>query len=527
VTHPPNDPEPPAIVATPLREGERVTAWRWLIELGLGGAPGSDAASAVLRSNLPQVWQLLREMPIGLVLYDTDFRVVYQNPASEAMTGWRNEEIVGRSPIGAWMPVELTDSATQLLRRQREERVALQGRGEHVRRDGRRAWVKWFTTPLFDGERFLGYLGVHSDISEELRAFAYARETEAQICALIDAAVDIALVQVSARGDISSWSASAQRLFGFNAEEALGCPIGLLMPAEESQRDAPSLADACVTGRPHEREGWLVRQPGDARFWGELSLYPVAGEEGDAPRMALVARDLTARREAGLAQERAQADLSALAHRLMLAEQTSHRRLAQLVHDQLGQTLTALRFTLEGLEAALPADMRQLIDDEWQRAHVLVERCVRDVREVLSELRPQLLQERGLAVALDNELRSGATRSSTPAVRLTVGEGAGQARWPDDVEYAFFMVAREALVNARHHAACREIEVRLELVGPRSLKLSVTDDGCGVPACDQQIKPGHLGLVGMKERAQAIGAEFDVARVDDAGGTRVVLRYAC
>ncbi|HEY8877650.1 MAG TPA: PAS domain S-box protein, partial [Roseateles sp.] len=126
MTHPPDDPEPPAIVATPLREGERVTAWRWLIELGLGDATGSAAASAILRSNLPQVWQLLREMPIGLVLYDADFRVVYQNPASEAMTGWRNEEIVGRSPIGAWMPAELTDPANQLLRRQREERVALQ-----------------------------------------------------------------------------------------------------------------------------------------------------------------------------------------------------------------------------------------------------------------------------------------------------------------------------------------------------------------------------------------------------------------
>jgi PAS domain S-box-containing protein len=527
VNHPPDDRDPPSIVATPLREGELVTAWRWLVELGLGGGLGADTAPTILRSNLPQVWQLLREMPVGLVLYDADFRVVYQNPASEAMTGWRNEEIVGRSPIGAWMPVELTDSAAQLLRRQREERVALQGRGEHRRRDGRRAWVKWFTTPLFDGEQFLGYLGVHSDISEELRAFAYARETEAQIGALIDAAVDLALVQVSAKGDISSWSASAQRLFGFNAQDVLGRPIALLMPAEESRRDALSLTDACVAGRLHEREGWLVRQPGDARFWGGLSLYPVAGGEGDAPRMALVARDLTARREAQLAQQRAQADLSALAHRLMLAEQTSHRRLAQLVHDQLGQTLTALRFTLEGLEAALPAGVRQPLDDEWQRANALVERSVREVREVLSELRPQLLQERGLAVALDNELRSGATRSSRPAVRLTVGDGAGQARWPDDVEYAFFMVAREALVNARHHAACQEIEVCLDLVGPRGLRLSVTDDGCGLPDSDQQIKPGHLGLVGMKERAQAIGAAFDVARVDEAGGTRVVLRYGC
>ena len=106
---------------------------------------------------------------------------------------------------------------------------------------------------------------------------------------------------------------------------------------------------------------------------------------------------------------------------------------------------------------------------------------------------------------------------------LELTDGADGRRWPVDVEYAAFMVAREAIANARQHAGASLIRVMLG--GSRgALSLDVVDDGVGIPTPLVHGRPGHLGIVGMRERAFAIGASFAVERVAEAG-TRVTLRW--
>jgi hypothetical protein len=121
------------------------------------------------------------------------------------------------------------------------------------------------------------------------------------------------------------------------------------------------------------------------------------------------------------------------------------------------------------------------------------------------ELRPALLEEQGLVAALDHDLRRRRADAACPQLALRVTPGLQALRWPAEVEYAFFMVAREALNNAVQHAGATHIRCALE--GERGwLRLQVHDDGCGVP--DDPQRPGHLGVVGMRERAFAIGARY-------------------
>ena len=132
----------------------------------------------------------------------------------------------------------------------------------------------------------------------------------------------------------------------------------------------------------------------------------------------------------------------------------------------------------------------------------------RQVRGVLAELSPPLLGELGLAAALDNEVRQhhGGQGLDGHDVRaeLTAGDTAQLQRWPADVEYAAFMIAREALLNALRHAEARVI--RIGLHGDAEwLELTVADDGRGFTPGDS-----HVGLVGMRERALAIGAELHI-----------------
>ena len=153
----------------------------------------------------------------------------------------------------------------------------------------------------------------------------------------------------------------------------------------------------------------------------------------------------------------------------------------------------------------------------------MIEQAVQEVRQALVELRPPLLHELGLQAALDNEVRVRAIEAESVVLTLEVGTGAEGLRWPAEVEYAAFMIAREATGNALLHASASSIEVHLE--GTREeLRLRVIDDGIGLSAGLIHGRPGHLGMVGMRERALAIGGQLQV-QASASGGTVISLAW--
>mgnify|MGYP006149544025 CR=1 FL=1 len=160
---------------------------------------------------------------------------------------------------------------------------------------------------------------------------------------------------------------------------------------------------------------------------------------------------------------------------------------------------------------------------QCQHLSGVLAQAVQDVRNVLADLRPPLLEEHGLAAALDNEIRVALSASGTD-VLLEVADGLYHQRWPSDVEYSVFMVVREAIANARLHAHASLIRVLLEGDAHR-LKVDVIDDGHGIEPDMQHGRTGHLGIVGMRERAASIGASCSIASEPPDGGTRVCLTW--
>jgi PAS domain S-box-containing protein len=232
-----------------------------------------------------------------------------------------------------------------------------------------------------------------------------------------------------------------------------------------------------------------------------------------------VQTDITERRATERALVQYQLELTELTHQLMAQEKDTASRLAQILHDQLGQTLTAMRIDFVGdARFADPAD-----NARHARVDRLIDQAVREVRQVLVELRPTVLDERGLVEALDNELRI--RRPTLDGLHLLLDAPAQLAtqRWNTDVEYAAFMVAREAIANALQHA--KATLVRVTLSGDaHTLRLEVTDNGAGFASDTPAARPGHLGMVGMRERSIAIGARFEVRSSPD-GGTSVCLAW--
>jgi two-component system sensor histidine kinase DegS len=195
------------------------------------------------------------------------------------------------------------------------------------------------------------------------------------------------------------------------------------------------------------------------------------------------------------------------------AREDERRRLARDLHDGPAQALAAALF---GVDLALNAHERApaTARDELLAARALVREALDDLRALMAGLRPRLLEERGLVVAL-NGLAAMPPLWGTEVSVETQGIGPGE-RLPADVELALFRIAQEAVSNARRHGAASRVRVSLA-VRPGVAELLVVDDGRGF-LLEPEFSWSRRGegLPGMRERAELLGGTL---RVESAPGT--------
>jgi PAS domain S-box-containing protein len=250
----------------------------------------------------------------------------------------------------------------------------------------------------------------------------------------------------------------------------------------------------------------------------EISMRPV--HDGCS---VLVLRDITERRKAERAARNHKSELSGLTLRLLTQERETTRYIAQTLHDHLGQHLALARLHLDASVAVHSGTMSAALHQDCLQLGSSLDRAMGDVRAVLHELRPALLEEQGLIAALDNEVRARTFDTTQPDVLLELDDGDLALRWPPEVEYAAFMIAREAIVNAQQRSGTTL--VRVVLAGDaQGLQLEIIDDGRVGTGPLQPPAIGHIGLVGMRERAVAIGGQF-AAEYNAKVGNSVMLLW--
>ena len=303
----------------------------------------------------------------------------------------------------------------------------------------------------------------------------------------------------------------AARLVGVaSPQDMLGHIVWDVFPDSRGTRFEAAYWRARESGRSEVVEDWY--QPWG--LWLEVRLYP-AGDH-----VAGYITDITARKQAEHELQQSKATLSDLSQRLMAQERFTTRRIAQSLHDQLGQQLSSARLYLD-VAMARPGPAQNAASGPLAKASGMLDSAIAHVRDVLREMRPPLLEDQGLAAALDNELRASPASDLGLAVELELGTSVRGIRWTDAVEYAAFMIAREAIGNAVRHAQATRVRVSLD-GDAGHLRMRIEDNGKGIEDDDLQGRPGHLGIVGMRERAAAIGADLLVER-GAAGGTVVEL----
>ena len=230
---------------------------------------------------------------------------------------------------------------------------------------------------------------------------------------------------------------------------------------------------------------------------------PDARPTSEAGELAVTFNEMLARLEL----ERRQAT-----RRVLAAHEAERLRIAQELHDEVGQTLTALLLELSRLQGRLPADVREELSEAQDAARASLE----DVRRIATDLRPEALEDLGLASALA-ALGDGFGRRAGLRVdrelQTPMPELSGEA------ELVIYRVAQEALTNVARHAASDRVTLRVQS-DPERLSLIVRDHGRGLP--NGQPVDGN-GIRGMQERAQLVGGELTINAPPEGSGTELRL----
>lgn len=444
--------------------------------------------------------------PLPMWVYDVDdLSFLAINEAAIRKYGWSRDEFL-RMTIKDIRPAEDIPQLRRTIASP-EHNLTKMSAGRHRTKDGTILIVEVYSQSGSWGGKPAKIVQVR-DVTELSRAQLRLEERTAFLDALIEHS-PVAVIAVDMEERVILCNPAFERLFLYRQSELMGSkacqaitPSDLAQEALELTRRVLDGQTVHVATRRKKKDGSEI----DVELHG-VPLVVVGKEVG----LYWLYQDITERKQA-------EAALRDVSTRLLRSQEDERRKISRDLHDTIGQTLTALSGNLAAVCSVgemLPQRERKSLSESL----ALAENTSRQIRTLSYLLYPPMLDEEGLASALELYIEGFAARSRIQ-VDLHIP---AEIRFPQEFETTLFRIVQESLTNILRHSATTKAEIRMSLVDD-GIILEVRDYGKGIaPAIFEKVRSGStgvgVGIASMRERLRQLGGRLEID--SDSRGTTI------
>lgn len=459
---------------------------------------------------------LLDSVRESVVATDLLNRVIFWNKGAEALFGYRSSEAIGKSLDALIVPQDPTVRATHEADLRTLRRTGnWKGQAIRNRKDGTHIWTDLVASTISGADgQVSGLIAIDRDVTEHKAAEQRLR-FQAQ---LLDS-VRESVVAIDLDGRFVFWGRGAEALFGYSAAEIIGQPLAwLILPTLEDTAEEVNRIRDLVLEKGMWRAEAVRRTKSGTEFHADIAVAPVKDGRGRPTGLIALHRDITTlrRNEETIRQSRER--MRNLAARLIVIREQERTAIARELHDELGQALTGLGIDLRWLLDSLAPRLR---NGRAASMPALVDQLLDRVRDMCGQLRPAILDDLGLEAAIEWQAQEFADRTGCRCkldLRLT------PLKAQRDRDTAAFRIVQEALTNVARHARAKHVTLRGRVTDDEVV-LQIEDDGVGFDE-SRLSSAQSLGLLGMRERAEAVGGAVTIeARLRQ--GAKVKVRMPC
>jgi PAS domain S-box-containing protein len=262
----------------------------------------------------------------------------------------------------------------------------------------------------------------------------------------------------------------------------------------------------------------IITRSGETR-WISHYCQPVSGPDGESLGRRASNRDISDRKRTEEALQKSEEQLRHLSTRLLEVQENERKRISRELHDSIGQSLTAIKFSLEEVLGNVPSGMKQAGVEALEALLPVVQQASEEVRRIHTDLRPSLLDDLGIVTTISWFCREFEILYSV--LRIEKELGIEERDVPEALKIVIFRILQEALNNVGKHAKADLVRVFLMRTDGR-LELTVEDNGQGfdvehlyaVKSADR-----GFGLTNMKERTELSGGTFSIESTPGRGTT--------
>ena len=467
-------------------------------------------AEQALRESEERYRDLVENSHELICTHDLDGRILSVNRAARELFGYELHEFVGKKNIRDILAPKVRDEFSMYMERILKE-GATSGTMSIQTRSGEHRLLEYYNSLRTEGVAAPIVRGIARDITEARHAERALRESEERYRELFENSKDAFYVH-DINGIYTSVNRAAEKLSGYTRDQIVGKHFSQFMtPAHawqvqrQLQRKLESAGETTYEIEMITKNGRTVPVEISSRLISDHGV-PV-GVQG-------CVRDISEKKKAHEAERN-------YSRRVIDAQEAERRRISRELHDQVGQILTAVKMNLHVLRhKCTQPEILLSINDNLK----VIDEAVDQIRDLSVDLRPLLLDDLGLVVALRWYLGRQTRNLGIPA-KFISGSLDEDDRFSSELETACFRIVQEGVTNIVRHARATRISVRLERA-LSDLILLITDDGAGFDA--RMLRTGSgtptLGLRGMEERAQALGGTITIDSAP-ALGTEICARF--